>query len=359
MTKIVSRAPGRVCLFGDHQDYLGLPIIACAIDRYMEITAVPNHTDKLELKLHNLDSDITIDINDPLHDVDMEDFYRLSMRVAARNGCTYYKGYDISIDSTIPINAGVSSSTALVIAWLRFLFEAYGNGTNPTPKELALYAYEVEVVERGSSGGKMDQFSISLGDAIFLNTITNKVTPIDLQLESMVVGSSGIPKDTSGTLRNLKSAALSVISKVKDTYPNFNHHKVDLDRIEDYLDVLSDEDQPILEAALLNHDITQKAKAELTAEKTDVKTIGHLMNAHHRQLKENLGITVPKIDDMISAAIHAGAYGAKIVGSGGGGCIVALCSDQDREAVIQAIKDCGAADVFAVKPAEGAFIVSS
>ena len=36
---ILSQAPGRICLFGDHQDYLELPIIACAIDRRLHIKA--------------------------------------------------------------------------------------------------------------------------------------------------------------------------------------------------------------------------------------------------------------------------------------------------------------------------------
>ena len=37
--EIISKAPARVCLFGDHQDYLNLPVIACAIDRFIEIKA--------------------------------------------------------------------------------------------------------------------------------------------------------------------------------------------------------------------------------------------------------------------------------------------------------------------------------
>ena len=42
MRKIISLAPGRTCLFGDHQDYLGLPVIACAISRNIKLTATEN-----------------------------------------------------------------------------------------------------------------------------------------------------------------------------------------------------------------------------------------------------------------------------------------------------------------------------
>ena len=52
------------------------------------------------------------------------------------------------------------------------------------------------------------------------------------------------------------------------------------------------------------------------------------------KLKEHLGITVPIIDTMISGAKKGGALGAKIVGSGGGGCIVALAHKANEENVI-------------------------
>ena len=76
------------------------------------------------------------------------------------------------------------------------------------------------------------------------------------------------------------------------------------------------------------------------------------MNQHHFQLKEHLGITTPKIDNMIDAAIQAGAYGAKIVGSGGGGCIVAQASDTTRERIIESILSAGAETSFSVQEVE-------
>ena len=45
MNQLISKAPGRVCLFGDHQDYLGLPIIACAINRFVEIHGMANDSE--------------------------------------------------------------------------------------------------------------------------------------------------------------------------------------------------------------------------------------------------------------------------------------------------------------------------
>ena len=44
---MISKAPARICLFGDHQDYLGLPVIACAIDKYIIVEGKPNHSNFL------------------------------------------------------------------------------------------------------------------------------------------------------------------------------------------------------------------------------------------------------------------------------------------------------------------------
>ena len=93
----------------------------------------------------------------------------------------------MTIRSKIPINAGLSSSSALTISWIQFLIAAFSERST-SPKELALLAYETEVIESGSSGGKMDQFTIAIGDTIFLDTNTDQVQKFnDLKLD-LVVG---------------------------------------------------------------------------------------------------------------------------------------------------------------------------
>ena len=65
---IVVQAPGRTCLFGDHQDYLGLPVIACAINRHIVLRAKKNALGKFcidkpdigEYRVIDLDSKIEV-----------------------------------------------------------------------------------------------------------------------------------------------------------------------------------------------------------------------------------------------------------------------------------------------------------
>ena len=94
--------------------------------------------------------------------------------------------------------------------------------------------------------------------------------------------------------------------------------------------------------------ITQEALIALNEEILNYERIGALMNEHHSVLKNILKLTTPKIDKMIAAALSAGAYGAKIVGSGGGGSICAIAPEKNKQRVIDSILTAGAKDAYAV-----------
>ena len=150
---ITSVAPARICLYGDHQDYLNLPIIAIAIDRYIKIEAKLNlaegfYVNKLDIKKKDI-----IDYNKVYTFKDKPDFLRIALKVLRKFGCVPNKGYDISISSNIPINSGLSSSSALTVAWIQFLLKSFLPDKKIDYKTLAELAYEIEVIETKSSGG--------------------------------------------------------------------------------------------------------------------------------------------------------------------------------------------------------------
>ena len=118
------QAPARICFFGDHQDYLGLPVIAGTINRYIHLEAKKNDQSKYVIQLLDLDKVIEINLTQYLKNIQPEDYYRSSMAVLTQQGAQFSQGYTIQISGTIPLNAGVSSSSALVVAWLRFLIWA-------------------------------------------------------------------------------------------------------------------------------------------------------------------------------------------------------------------------------------------
>tara|TARA_R110002073_G_scaffold14554_1_gene59301 strand:- start:76243 stop:77325 length:1083 start_codon:yes stop_codon:yes gene_type:complete len=342
-------APGRICLFGDHQDYLGLPVIACAINRYVEIKAIPNESEMFHLDLPDLNTSRSFHMLENFDTLENEDHIAAVFRVVKRYGCIPNIGYDLTIQGEIPINAGLSSSSAVVVCWTRFLLNTFGCNEEITDDLIARIAYEAEVIEHNSPGGRMDQYSIALGDIIFLETDdAAKYQKIGTQLDGLVIGESGIPKNTVGLLGELRGKALLAIEIVQKEIPDFDLHSAVLSDVEKYSYLLSEELAAFFYAAIKNHMITQEASKAFNETLLDYPRIGRLMNEHHTVLKEVLKITPPKIDAMINAALEAGAYGAKIVGSGGGGSICAIAPKEKQQDIIDRIAAVGK-DAYAVK----------
>lgn len=333
-------SPGRICLFGDHQDYLELPVIACAINKYIRLKATPNNRNVFHILMPDLEIERTIDYSIVEIPSDKRDYFLSALRVLNRNGIVPDCGYDISISGNIPINAGLSSSSAMVAAWVLFLHEAFGNGATVTSEQIARWTYEAEVLEHNEPGGLMDQYTISLGNVLLIETKPPvRFEMLTDKLSGLVVGESGIPKETLGVLSQLRTLALSSIDWARTAYPKFAIQNCSLKEADKLVKAVPDDLKPYFLAAVENHHITRLAVEELKRSHLDLEKIGQLMTQHHNILRDKLGVTVPKIDRMIGVALQAGAFGAKIVGSGGGGCIVALCPKERKEAVIEALKN--------------------
>jgi len=350
-------APGRICLFGDHQDYLELPVIACAINRALLLSSEENTTRQFHIRMPDIASERTISIDNTFTSLDAGDHFASALRVVRRYGCIPDTGFDIELKSTIPINAGTSSSSAIVVGWIHFLLMAFGCNLEITASLIAQLAYEAEVLEHQSPGGKMDQYTIAIGNIIYIDTSQSfSYEQIGTEMEGLILGVSGVPKKTIGLLGALKGNALEAIGQVKAARPDFRLEKASINDIEPLSEYISETLRPYFYAAVMNHDITQKARRHFNEKTLDLKMIGALMTTHHDVLKNILKITVPRIDAMILAALNAGAYGAKIVGSGGGGSIVALAPPEKKRAVIEAIKKAGAIDAYDVSVEKGTYI---
>jgi len=346
--------PARICLFGDHQDYLGLPVIACAINKFITLSAKENTSNEFIISLPDINTERRFSITETFDELEKGDHFASAIRVVLKYGCSINRGYNLTISGNIPINAGISGSSAIVVAWTSFLLKAFGSHLKITPEFISQLAYEAEVIEHNAPGGKMDQYSIGIGNIVFIETgdyFSYEI--IGNSLNGMVLGESGVLKDTLGLLSSVKNNALKAIEIVKNEHSKFQIENATLTEYDLYSDLLSEKLKPYFYAAIQNHLITKKALIEFKKTSVDLKIIGQLINEHHKILRDHLKITIPKIDAMIDAALQAGAYGAKIIGSGGGGCIVAISPTGKEQKISNAIKNAGAKDGYPVLVAEG------
>ena len=162
--------PGRVCLFGEHQDYLNLPIIACAISLRIYIEGNKRNDTNVNINLPDINDKNVFSIEGTLKYGRERDYFKSSVNVLKRHGFTFSTGIDCTVRSYIPINSGTSSSSALIVTWINFLSQMSDQSKEPSPEQIAEYAYEAEVLEFAEPGGMMDQYSTAVGGIITLDS---------------------------------------------------------------------------------------------------------------------------------------------------------------------------------------------
>ena len=188
----------------------------------------------------------------------------------------------------------------------------------------------------------MDQYSTAVGNVIYLaSQPAISITTYQQALGTFVLGDSGEPKDTLGILSRVKFGTLGGIQKIKAIDPGFDLATTSQAVCDQYRNLLTEDEWVLLSANLSDRDILLAAKKMFEGEEAwDDNRLGVLLTDHQKNLREYKRISTPKIDRMIDAALGAGALGAKINGSGGGGCMFAYAPNKP-EAVVAAIEQAG------------------
>jgi galactokinase len=338
MNELHVSTPGRICLFGEHQDYLHLPIIAAAISKRIYIKGRKRNDRKIVINLPDINQREEFLLTERIPYIKERDYFRSAVNLLHRDGFNFSFGCEATITGDIPINAGTSSSSALVNSWINFLAQMSDQKKNLLPETLADLSYRAEVLEFSEPGGMMDHYSTAIGGVIYLSSFPNVVIKkLSPKLGAFILGNSSEPKDTKAILARVKYGVLKIIDYLKKSISEFNLHLMkpkDISNVASYLDKSQLE---LFVGTVANKLITEQALQVLKEKIIDHNKFGQLLNEHHKILRDNLKISTPKIDRMIDAALKAGALGAKINGSGGGGCMFAY-APHNPEVVLEEVK---------------------
>jgi galactokinase len=334
--------PGRICLFGEHQDYLGLPIIAAAISLRLRIHGKKRLDNKININLPDIQSIESFEnTSNPFVYTKKADYFRSCMNVLKNNGFIFPTGFECEVNGEIPIKSGTSSSSALVVSWINFLSKMCANPKQLTQEEIGKLAYGAEVLEFNEAGGMMDQYTTAIGNTIFLSSTPSiNIERLPADFGTFVLGDSLTQKDTQNILTTVGNNQREVLKKVKKMDDNFNIHDNSSIAILEYKNDLKPEEYELLYGIIRNREITYQARSLLSKKEIDHKKFGALLTELQHILNKILQISTPKIENMISSALAAGAYGAKINGSGGGGCMFAY-APENPDSVAKAIENAG------------------
>ncbi len=329
--------PGRICLFGEHSDYLGLPIIAMAISLRAKISGKKRTDNQVIIHKPDINEIERFSIED-LHYTKSRDYFKSCIKTCQNEGLIFSSGFECEVSSQIPIRAGASSSSAINVSWIHFLSKMADNPIEWTQEKIGELTYQAESTEFNEPGGMMDQYTTAMGHIIHLESEPNiSIQSFNPKLGSFVLGDSDQPKDTMGILKRLNDSRVEILNILRIKNPTINIHTMNNDI---NLSDLNNEQKKMYKGTVENRDLLKKALVELEKNKPNYELIGTLLTELHVVLRDIFDISTPKIESMLDAAMNAGALGGKITGSGGGGCMFAYAPDHP-EKVAEAIEQTG------------------
>lgn len=355
--KIFVSTPSRICLFGEHQDYLQLEVIAAAInlrfyaeisgrnDKILRITTSGGKHLKLSDSVNNWGYDETIiDLSKPIVYENKRDYFKSIVNVLMKHGHTFEHGFDIHLDSEIPIGKGMSSSTTMIIVLIKALLEALNSEDKDNAEKIARIGFEAEVLEFNEPGGMMDHYSSALGGLVHLN-FEKKDTTID-RIKNTIPGCFILfdtmeERDTTKVLALSKTPVVNGLSKlrqygitsIKDFVNNEDNIK--------YLENVTDVEKVKILANIDNYKILKTAENLLKSGEINPVELGKLLKRHHANLRDGLNISTDTMERILNTAYENGALGGKVNGAGGGGCAYVYAMEEDAQRILKAVEAIG------------------
>ena len=309
-----SSAPGKVYLFGEHAVVYGEPAVPCAIERRARVTVEERSDERVRVEAEELtldgfavtwggDADDRPDVNVPTPLVEAAMGYIDGALAQARDAADAPgAGFDITVESDIPLGAGLGSSAAVVVAGIDAATRELG--IELPPEELADRAYRVEREVQDGQASRADTFCSAMGGAVRVQGDDCRRLD-DVPNLPFVVGYDGGAGDTGELVAGVRA--------LKDEYGFAG----------DTVEAIGD--------------IVRSGEAALRA--GDVEEVGRLMDFNHGLLSA-LGVSARPLDAMVWAAREADALGAKLTGAGGGGCVVALDRSEQTYTALQYTPGC-------------------
>jgi galactokinase len=353
----VFRAPGRINVIGEHTDYTGGLVMPAAIERWCTVAAAANGTRTLNVVATSLSKEASVDLGALTPDGSWMD-YVAGVASALREADITVPGADLMIESDVPIGAGVSSSAAIEVSVARALLALAG--IDADGPQVAQWAQAAENRFVGMPCGIMDQFASAngrAGHAMLLDcrSLAFQYVPLPKNLRFLIVNSMVRHTLVDGEYKKRRAdceAAVQALGAVslRDVAES------DLPRLLPKL-----EDGP---AKRTRHVVTENARVRRAAEAmtaSDLPALGALLNQSHASLRDDMEVSVPEVDRLAAIAQAApGVFGARMMGGGFGGCIIAAvrtdASDAARAAIV---RDYGAVlgktpDAFVCRAVDGA-----
>jgi galactokinase len=316
--------PGRVNLIGEHTDYnqgLALPF---AIADGVTVEAATRDDRLIRAVAVDLDEHDEFSV-DQFESIDgWRAFVRGAVGELSRFGVPL-GGASLEISGTVPRGAGLSSSAALEVALVLALLSVSG-APEPDRLELARLCSRVENDWVGARTGLLDQIASLFGEperALRIDFRSLDVRPVALSLDGceLVTLDSGEEHVHAGSGYNERRAECREAAEL-----------LGVDSLRDAtMEMASTLPSPL--SLRVRHVVSENSRvseAVLALERGDMEALGRLLDASHASLRDCYEVSTDAVEDAVARCKRAGALGARIMGGGFGGSVLALLPPDGR-----------------------------
>jgi mevalonate kinase len=303
-----ARAYGKIILFGEHAVVYGRPAIAVPFTRVQATAELLDSPEGPpgEIWIEAQDIGFSARLSETSEDHPLGLILRLGRREL---GLEEPPALRLRISSAIPVASGLGSGAAVSVAILRALAQHFGRTLRP--ERLSALAFEVERIHHGTPSG-IDNTVIAYERPVFFTRgKAMKFLRIGAPFH-LLVADSGVPSPTA--------EAVALVRREWEARRGIYEARFD-------------EVGAIVEAA------------RKSIEGGHPESLGPLMDRNQSAL-DAMGVVTPPLRGMLSAAVAAGAMGAKISGAGLGGNLIALVRPERADAIAQALASAGAQQVI-------------
>lgn len=326
-------APGRVNLIGEHIDYNGGPVFPLALK--VRTTVAASGHDGWEFVSDLEPGVVRLDPAEPMRQA-WTDYLVGVVRVLQRSNAAP-AGARVSVSSTVPVGAGLSSSAALCVAAVKTL--SLLAGRRLAPIEIAEVAYRAEHDEVGVKVGRMDQTVSACakpGCALLFETATGTMELVPMPAKVWIVESGVTHKLSGGEFNQRRRECEEALAILRE-------HRFDVQSLAEVPPARLDQALILLPPSLqkrVRHVVTETARTRLAAGmlvRKDLVSFGKILVEGHESLRVDYQSTVEEADFLVGTAMKFGAYGARLTGGGWGGAVIMLLPPDREQRIVAEI----------------------
>jgi galactokinase len=329
MPEVISTAPGRINLIGEHTDYNGGFVLPAAIDRHVVFMASKRVDSGVRVWSESFQQEKGFDLDEDLESKQggWIDYVKGVFWILVQKGASLH-GIDALVWGDVPLESGLSSSAAFEVSVLHALNEMFC--LQLAPLEMAQLAQSSENDFVGVKCGLMDQFISVFGKkdrAILLDCETLEYAYLPLKLTGAGLGilvyDTGVRRDlASSDYNKRRSEAAEALKKLADSRI-LSYKDVSLEALSNKRSEMGETLFRRARHVVTENERVQKASHALQA--NDFQELGKLLFLSHKSLRDDYQVSCPELDLLYECGKRSqDCLGARLTGAGFGGSGIAL-----------------------------------